>query len=181
MARRRGSKTAGATSASLPRMSRPGIYGNCRRHLVLVICGEPHLVVGDIPGLDADHAAPGGVAEIDHGGCLCGPGLPHHARRGGDFFDDDAAAPPAIFNGALPRRIEVDPVGFCRDSNERRGLRLAPRRFGLVDGGGAGEPGDRDGADIGDREVGVQRLLEDDRMAPSSWPRAGLVGAGLVG
>jgi hypothetical protein len=55
------------------RMSRPGIYGNCRRHLVFVICGEPHLVVGDIPGLDADHAAPGGVAEIDHGGPLYQP------------------------------------------------------------------------------------------------------------
>src|SRR5580704_14493123 len=30
--------------------------------------------------------------------------------------------------------------------------------------GGAGEPGDRDGADIGDREIGVQRLLKGDRM-----------------
>jgi hypothetical protein len=87
-------KAAGATSASFPRMSRPGIYGNCRRHLVFVICGEPHLVVGDIPGLDADHAAPGGVAEIDHGGGLFSPGIPHHARGGADLFDDDAAAPP---------------------------------------------------------------------------------------
>src|ERR1700758_4525004 len=103
-------KAAGVTSASFPRMSRPGIYGNCRRHLVLVICGEPHLVVGDIPGLDADHAAPGGVAEIDHGGRPFGPGIPDHARGGADFFDDDVAAPPAIFNEASPRRIEVDPV-----------------------------------------------------------------------
>ena len=99
---------------------------------MLVICGEPHLVVGDIPGLDADQAAPGGVAEIDHGGGLLRPGIPHHGRRGADLFDDDAAAPPAIFNGASPRRIEVDPVGLCRDGDERRGLRLAPRRFGLV-------------------------------------------------
>jgi hypothetical protein len=129
-------------------MSRLGIYGNHRRHLVLAICGEPHLVVGDIPGLDADHAAPGRVAEIDHGGGLFGPGIPHHARRGADLFDDDAAAPPAIFNGASPRRIEVDPVGLCGDGDERRGLRLAPRRVRLVDVGGAGEPGDRDGADI---------------------------------
>src|SRR5271166_6890375 len=52
----------------------------------------------------------------------------------------------------------------CIDGDERRRLRLAPRRFGLVDVGGAGEPGDRDGADIGDREVGVQRLVKDDRM-----------------
>jgi hypothetical protein len=93
-----------------------------------------------------------------------GPGIPHHARGGADLLDDDAAAPPAIFNGASPRRIEVDPVGLCRDGDERRGLRLAPRRAGLVDVGGAGEPGDRDGADIGDREVGVQRLLKGDRM-----------------
>ena len=69
-----------------------------------------------------------------------------------------------MFNGASPRRVEVDAVGLCRDGDERRRLRLAPRRVGLVDVGGAGEPGDRDGADIGDREVGVQRLLEGDRM-----------------
>src|SRR6202040_3479883 len=98
-------KAAGATSASLPRMSRPGIYRNCGRHLVFVPCGEPHLVVGDIPGLDANHAAPGGVAKIDHGGGLFSPGIPHHARGGADLLDDDAAAPPAIFNGAPPRRI----------------------------------------------------------------------------
>jgi hypothetical protein len=67
--------------------------------------------------------------------------------------------PPAIFNGASPRRIEVDAVGFCRDGDERRGLRLAPRRFGLVDVGGAGEPGDRDGADIGDREAVTVRVV----------------------
>src|SRR5271165_1607355 len=91
-------------------MSLPGIYGNYRRHLVFAICGEPHLVVGNIPGLDTNHAAPGRVAEIDHDGSLFGPGIPHHARCSGDLFDDDAAAPPAIFNGALPRRIEVDSV-----------------------------------------------------------------------
>jgi hypothetical protein len=136
-------------------MSPPGIYGNHRRHLVFVIRGEPHLVVGDIPGLDADHAAPRRVAEIDHGGRFLGPRVPHYCRRGGVLFDDDAAVPPTIFNGASPRRIEVDPVGLCRDGDERLGLRLAPRRFGLVDVGGVGEPGDRDGVDIGDREVGV--------------------------
>jgi|SRR5580692_5810422 hypothetical protein len=83
-----------------------GTKGRWYRDLaaVLVICGEPHLVVGDIPGLDADHAAPGGVAEIGHGGGLLGPGIPHHARRGADLFDDDATAPPAILNGASPRQ-----------------------------------------------------------------------------
>ena len=131
---------------------------------MFAIYGEPHLVVGDIPGLDADHTAPRGVAEVHHGGGLLSPGIPHHARGGADFFDDDAVAPPAIFDGASPRRVEVDPVGLCRDGDERGGLRLAPRRVRLVDVGGAGEPGDRDGADIGDREVGVQRLLEGHRM-----------------
>jgi hypothetical protein len=96
-------------------MSQPRVYGNHRRHLVFVICGEPHLVVGDIPGLDAaDHAAPGGVAEIGHGGCLLGPGIPNDAGRGADLLDDDAAAPPAIFDDASPRRIEVDAVGLFR-------------------------------------------------------------------
>jgi hypothetical protein len=70
-----------------------------------------------------------------------------------------------MFNGASPRRVEVDAVGLCRDGDERRRLRLAPRRVGLVDVGGAGEPGDRDGADIGDREVGVQRLLKSKVIA----------------
>src|ERR1700726_2640449 len=56
---------------------------------------------------------PGGVAEIDHGGGLFSPGIPHHARGGADLFDDDAAAPAAIFNGASPRRIEVDPGGLA--------------------------------------------------------------------
>jgi hypothetical protein len=79
---RRGSKTAGATIVAFLRISRPGIYGNCRRHLVFAICGEPHLVVGDIPGLDTNHAAPGRVAEIDHGGCLFGrDSTPRSTRR----------------------------------------------------------------------------------------------------
>src|SRR6202045_3449824 len=61
---------------------------------------------------------PGGVAEIDHGG-LFSLGIPHPARGGADLFDDDAAAPAAIFNGASPRRIEVDPVGLAHDGDER--------------------------------------------------------------
>jgi hypothetical protein len=122
-------KAAGATIASFPRMSRPGIHGDRRRHLVFVICGEPHLVVGDIPGLDADHAAPRGVAEIDHGGGLFSPGIPHHARRSADLFDDDAAAPPAIFNDASARRVEVDAVGPDLASTSATGARykLTPR------------------------------------------------------
>jgi len=36
--------------------------------------------------------------------------------------------------------------------------------FGHVDIGVAGEPGDCDGCDIGNREVGVERLLEEDRV-----------------
>jgi hypothetical protein len=98
-------------------MSRPGIYGDCRRHPVFAICGESYLVVGDIPGLDANHAAPCGVAEIGHGGCLFGPGIPHHGRRRAVPFDGDAAPPPAIFNAALPRRIEVNAVGLPRDGD----------------------------------------------------------------
>jgi hypothetical protein len=84
------------------------------------------LVVGDIPGLDADHAAPGGVAEIGHGGCFLGPGVPHHARCRAVLLDDYAAAPPAIFYDALPRCIEIDAVGLRRDCDEIRSLLLAP-------------------------------------------------------
>jgi hypothetical protein len=32
-------------------------------------------VVGDIPGLEANHAAPGGVAEVGYGGGLFGAGF----------------------------------------------------------------------------------------------------------
>jgi Cys/Met metabolism PLP-dependent enzyme len=49
-------------------MSRPGIYGDCHRHLVFATCDKPHFVISDIPGLDADHAAPGGVAQVGHRG-----------------------------------------------------------------------------------------------------------------
>src|SRR5215469_2240704 len=45
-----------------------GIYGDCRRHLVLVVRCKHHLVVGDIPGLGTDHATPCRVAKIGHGG-----------------------------------------------------------------------------------------------------------------
>ena len=83
---------------------------------------------------------------------------------GAVLFDDDAAPPPAIFNAALLRRIEVDAVGLRRDGDECRGLRLAPCRVGLVDIGGAREPADCDASNIGNRKVGVQRLLEEDRM-----------------
>jgi transcriptional regulator with XRE-family HTH domain len=44
------------------RKSLAGIYGDLRRDLVFATCGKPHLVVGDVPGFDADHAAPDGVA-----------------------------------------------------------------------------------------------------------------------
>jgi hypothetical protein len=36
-------------------MSRPGIYRDCHRHLVFATYGKSHLVIRDIPGLDADH------------------------------------------------------------------------------------------------------------------------------
>src|SRR5262249_16403052 len=91
------------------------------------------------------------AAEIGHAARLFGPGVPHHARPGADFFDDDLAAPPAIFEDAPRRRIEIDPVGLRPDGDERGSLRLAPSCFGLVDIGGAGEPGDCDGRDIGHR------------------------------
>jgi hypothetical protein len=105
-------------------------------------------VVGDIPGLEANHAAPGGVAEVGHGGGLFGAGIPHHARRGADLFDHDAAAPPAIFEGASPRRVEVDAIGLCRDGDERRSLRLAPCPVRLVDVGtpSSGESTSRSGS-----------------------------------
>jgi hypothetical protein len=51
------------------------------------------------------------------------------------------------------------------------GLRLASFRVDLVDVGSVCKPGDRDVADVGDREVGVQRLREDDPV-----PRAVLYG-----
>ena len=41
------------------------------------------------------------------------------------------------FDSASPRRVEIDAVGLCRDGDERRGLRLAPCRVGLVDVGAA--------------------------------------------
>ena len=47
---------------SRPRKSLAGIYGDRRRHLVFATRGKPHFVVGDVPGFDADHAAPDGVA-----------------------------------------------------------------------------------------------------------------------
>ena len=148
-------------------MLRPGNYRNCHGHLVFAVGGEPQLVVGDIPCLDANHAAPGRVAEIGHGGRLFGPRVPHHARPGADFLNDDAAASPAIFEDAPRWRIEVDPVGLRPDGDERSSLWLAPSRFGLVDVDGASEPGDRDGGDVGNREVAVQSLLEGDRMGPA--------------
>ena len=48
------------------------------------------------------------------------------------------------------------------DGDEIGGLQLAPCRVGLVDVGSARKPGDRDVADVGDCEIGVQYLLEDD-------------------
>ena len=124
-------KAAGATSASFPRMSWLGIDGNCRRHLVFVICGEPVPRCWRYSGLDADRLLRQAGSRDRPWRRSFRPGIP--PRRGGaDLFDDDAAARPAIFDGASPRRIEVDPVGLCRDGDERRGLRLAPRRFGLV-------------------------------------------------
>ena len=80
------------------------------------------------------------------------------------FLDQNAAAPPAIFDGAPRRRIQVYAVGLRPDGDERRGLLLAPRSFGLIDIGGAGEPRDRHGGYVGDGEVAVQRLLESDRV-----------------
>ena len=41
---------------------------------------------------------------------------------------------------------------------------LVKAAISLVDIGGAGEPGNCDAGDIGNRKVGAQRLLENDRM-----------------
>jgi len=91
-----------------------------------------------------------------------GPGVPNQGRDGTAFLDDDTAPPTAIFDDALPWRIQVGAVGLCGDGDKLGGLRLAPCRVGLVDVGNARKPGDRDVADVGDREVGVRGLFEDD-------------------
>src|SRR5258705_4880978 len=93
--------------------------------------GKPYLVIRDIPGLDADHAAPGGVAQVGHRGSFVRPRVPHHCRRGVVFLDDDAAPPATIFNDAQRWTIEVHAVGLHPDSDERRGLPFSPPRFGL--------------------------------------------------
>src|SRR6516162_8175534 len=51
-------------TARLRTTLRLGIHEDYRRHLVLTVRSEQHLVVGDIPGLDAGHATPRRVAEI---------------------------------------------------------------------------------------------------------------------
>src|SRR6516162_4381412 len=89
-----------------------------------------------------DHAAPGEVAKIRHGGRFFDPRVPHHRRCRAVFVDHDAAAPPAIFDGAPRVRVDVYAVGFRPDGDRRRGLPLAPPRFGLVDIGSAHEPRD---------------------------------------
>jgi hypothetical protein len=53
-------------------------------------------------------------------------------RPSSESLPDLSPAPPAIFNGASRRRIEVDAVGLCRDGDQLGGLLLAPRRVGLV-------------------------------------------------
>lgn len=88
-------------------MSLPGIYGNRHRYLVRTVLSEQHLVVGDIPGLDADHATPHRVAEIGQGGCFLDPGIPNDGRGGAVLLDDDTVPPPTIFDAASPWRIEV--------------------------------------------------------------------------
>jgi hypothetical protein len=114
-------------------MSCLGIYGDCRRHLVLAVLCEQHLVVGDIPGLDTHHATPARTAKVGHGGCFLGPRVPDHGRGGTVLVDDDAAPPPSIFDDALRRGVEVDAVGLLGDGDEVGGLRLAPCIFFLVD------------------------------------------------
>src|SRR6516162_713921 len=158
------SKIGSALDLYVAAISPRGSYGDHRRHLVFGDGRELHLVVGDVPALDADHTAPGRVAEIGHLGCLLDPGVPHHARRRTVLLDNNAAAPTPIFDDTLPWCIEVDAVGLSRDCDEIRGLQLAASRVGLVDVTGAGEPRDRDLGDVGDREVAVQRLLKHDRM-----------------
>src|SRR5215469_10946653 len=115
---------------------------------MLAVLSEQHLVVGYIAGLDAGHATPRRVAEISHGGCFLGPGIPDHGRSSALLLDHDMALPPAIFDDASPWRIEVDAVGLRGDGDELGGLQLAPCRVGLVDIGSAREPGDRDVADV---------------------------------
>src|SRR6516162_3893226 len=42
-----------------------------------------------------------------------GPGVPNQGRDGTAFLDDDTAPPTAIFDDALPWRIQVGAVGLC--------------------------------------------------------------------
>src|SRR5215831_8024929 len=86
-----------------------------RRHLVLAIGCKPHLVVGDVAGLDADHAAPSGIAKVGHRRALLGPRVPNHGRGGADLLEDDIAAPSVILDDAPRRRVQVNAVGLRRD------------------------------------------------------------------
>src|SRR5271168_1857737 len=124
------------------RRSGSGIHGDYRRHLMLATGGELHRIVGDVPRLDAHHAAPSGVTKVGQGGSFLGPRVPHHRRRGAALLDHDAPAPTAILDGAPRGRIEVCAVGLRPDGDELRNLPLPPARFRLVDVSGAVEPGD---------------------------------------
>src|SRR6516164_11406486 len=94
------------------RMSGSGTHGDRRRHLAFATGGEPYLVVGDVPGLDADHAAPGGVAQVGHRRALLGPRVPHHGRRGAVFLDHHATTPAAILDNAPRRRVQIDAISL---------------------------------------------------------------------
>jgi hypothetical protein len=110
------------------RISRPGIDGHHRRHLVFATGSELSSSSAIFPVSTQNHTPLGEVAQIGHAGCFLGPGVPHHGLRGVELLDDDAATPPAMFECASRRRIQVYAVGLRADGDERRGLPFAPSR-----------------------------------------------------
>ena len=90
-------------------------------------------VIGGVSRFDADHLLPLVRGHVGHAGGFCDPWIPDDGAMRTGFGDEDLALPGGVANGAGGFGIEMDLIGFLRDSNRLVVLLFFEEIIGLID------------------------------------------------
>ena len=133
--------------------------GNVRLHHVRRFGSERDGVGACVYGLNADHLVPLVWAHVGQ----FSPWIEDDGGVGVLLLHGDVALAQRIVDDAGGRGVGVDAVGEAGKGKRSIQGRLHFEVVSLVDVASGLEPGDADLMDVGDREVGVECLLEDER------------------
>ena len=91
-------------------------------HAVVLAAGESDGVGGDVGSFDADHGEPAIRAHVWQGCGEGGPWIPDDGGFGFGFIDGNAAPEDGIVDVHGDKGVEIGPIGFASQFEERVSL-----------------------------------------------------------